>query len=344
MVSYRTQFFPPAAVFTETSLPDLRGKVYIVTGASAGVGRELARLLYSCNGTVYVAARSSERAHAAIQWAKDAHPSSSGALHFLQLDLGDLTTIRPSVEAFLAHETRLDVLFNNAGVMVPPQGSTTKQGYELQLGTNCVGPFLFTKLLTPVLARTAQESAAAGAVRVVWVSSLSASLDAPKGGVDMANLGYKVDKSKGFKYAVSKAGNILHALEFQRRYRDSGIVSVVCFPSPLPRHAILIDGCGNAFHILTEGHRQTLNPGNLASDLQRHLNKVETFVVARITHPPVNGAYTELFAGLSPEAAALKPNEWGASLPVSFSVNRRLHADAQAQLSRSAASVHCAPT
>jgi retinol dehydrogenase-12 len=61
---------------------------------------------------------------------------------------------------------------------------------------------------------------------------------------------------------------------------------------------------------MTDGHRQTLNPGNLASDLQRHLNKVETFVVARITHPPVNGAYTELFAGLSPEAAALKPNEW----------------------------------
>jgi retinol dehydrogenase-12 len=232
MVSYRTQFFPPAAVFTETSLPDLRGKVYIVTGASAGVGRELARLLYSCNGTVYVAARSSERAHAAIQWAKDAHPSSSGALHFLRLELGDLSTIRPSVDEFLARETRLDVLFNNAGVMVPPQGSTTKQGFELQLGTNCVGPFLFTKLLTPMLARTARESAVAGEVRVVWVSSLSAPLDAPKGGVDMANLGYKVDKSKGFKYAVSKAGNILHAVEFQRRYKDSGIVSVVCFPSP----------------------------------------------------------------------------------------------------------------
>jgi retinol dehydrogenase-12 len=232
MGNYASQMFPPAAAFTEGSLPDLRGKVYIVTGASAGVGRELARLLYSRNGTVYVAARSSERAHAAIQWAKDAHPSSSGALHFLRLELGDLSTIRPSVDEFLGRETRLDVLFNNAGVMVPPQGSTTKQGFELQLGTNCVGPFLLTKLLTPVLVRTAKESAVAGEVRVVWVSSMAAPLGAPTGGVDMANLEYKVDKSKGFKYSTSKGGNVLHAVEFQRRYRDSGVVSVVCFPVP----------------------------------------------------------------------------------------------------------------
>jgi hypothetical protein len=81
------------------------------------------------------------------------------------------------------------------------------------------------------------------------------------------------------------------------------------FPSPL------------ILWILTEGHRQALNPGNLASDLQRHLNWLEAFVVARITYPPVNGAYTELFAGLSPEVAAIKSNEWGAYLAVSFSVD-----------------------
>jgi retinol dehydrogenase-12 len=226
MGNYVSQMFPPAATFTETHTADLSGRVYIVTGASAGVGRELARLLYSRNGTVYVAARSSERAAAAIKWAQEAHPQSTGVLHFLRLELGDLTTVRPSVDEFLARESRLDVLFNNAGVMVPPQGSTTKQGLELQLGTNCVGPFLLTKLLTPVLLRTARETAA-GEVRVVWVSSMAAPLGAPAGGVDMGNLEYKVDKDKGHKYAVSKGGNVLHAVEFQRRYRESGIVSVV---------------------------------------------------------------------------------------------------------------------
>jgi retinol dehydrogenase-12 len=234
-----SQMFPPAAVFTEASTGDLTGKVYIVTGASAGVGRELARLLYSRNGTVYIAARSSERAAAAISWIQAEQPKSQGALHFLELELGDLTTIKASAEAFLARESRLDVLFNNAGVMVPPQGSTTAQGYEMQLGTNCVGPFLFTKLLTPLLVETARTSDTA-AVRVIWVSSSAATMGAPTGGVDMNNLDYKVDKGKGTKYSVSKGGNVLHALEFQRRYKDSGVVSVVCFRPVKPRASVIL--------------------------------------------------------------------------------------------------------
>jgi retinol dehydrogenase-12 len=152
MGSQISQMFPPAATYTETSLPELRGKVYIVTGATVSVGKELARLLYSRNGTVYLAARSADRANTSISWIRESHPSSQGMLHLVHLELGDLATIKPSIDGFLAKETRLDVLFNNAGVMVPPQGSTTKQGYELQLGTNCVDPFLFTKLLTPLLA------------------------------------------------------------------------------------------------------------------------------------------------------------------------------------------------
>ena len=221
-----SQVCPPAPKFTENSLDDLSGKVYIVTGSNAGVGKELARILYSRNGTVYVAARNAEKANAAIAWIKQSHPNSQGALHHLHLDLNDLEGIKPCVESFLSKEKRLDVLFNNAGVMVPPQGSTTKQGYELQLGTNCVAPFLFTKLLTPLLLQTARSSPA-GSVRVVWVSSSAAELGAPTGGVDMQNLDYKVDKWEGYKYAVSKGGNVLHALEFQRRYRDQGLVSVV---------------------------------------------------------------------------------------------------------------------
>ena len=231
-----SQMFPPAPTFTETSLPDLQGKVYIVTGASAGVGKELARLLYSHNGTVYCAARSSERANAAMTWMKEAHPSSTGSLHYLHLDLNDLDGIKPSAEAFLAKEQRLHVLFNNAGVMVPPLGSTTKQGLEMQLGTNCVAPFLFTKLLTPVLVSTAKmDGGQSGAVRVVWVSSSAAHLGAPTGGLDVRNLDYKKDATVFTKYAVSKGGNVLHAVEYQRRFGDEGVVSVVssCLP-PVP--------------------------------------------------------------------------------------------------------------
>ena len=222
-----SQAFPPAATFTETSISDLTGKVCIVTGASSGVGKELARLLYSRNGTIYVGARSSDKAQAAIQWMQEQHPNSKGTLHHLYLDLNDLEGIKPSAEAFLSREKRLDVLFNNAGVMVPPQGSKTKQGYELQLGTNCVAPFLFTKLLTPILLQTAKSSEKDG-VRVVWVSSSAAYFFAPTGGVDMGNLNYAKEKDKQYKYGVSKAGNILLAVEFQKRFEGDGVRSVVC--------------------------------------------------------------------------------------------------------------------
>lgn len=276
-----SQMFPPTPAFTEANLPSgsLKDKVFIVTGASAGVGKELARLLYSLDGTVYLAARSKDRATAAVSWIRESHPSSRGRLEFLYLELADLETIAPAASAFLAKESRLDVLFNNAGVMVPPQGSTTKQGYELQLGTNCLGHYAFTKLLTPLLVRTARASAK-GSVRVVWVSS-SAVINAPTGGVDMANLAYAQDKFAFQKYAVSKAGNVLHALQFRNLYEKEGVVSV------------------------------SLNPGNLSSDLTRHAGWLGAVIVMFLTYPPVNGAYTEFFAGLAEQTGELKQNEWG---------------------------------
>lgn len=277
-----SQMFPPTPAFTEANLPSgsLKDKVYIVTGASAGVGKELARLLYSLDGTVYLAARSAERANAVISWIRETHPGSKGQLSFLYVELADLETIAPAAKEFLSKESRLDVLFNNAGVMVPPQGSTTKQGYELQLGTNCLGHYALTKLLTPLLVQTAQTSSSAGSVRVVWVSS-SAVMGAPTGGVDMANLAYTTDKFAFQKYAVSKAGNVLHALQFRKLYEKEGVVSV------------------------------SLNPGNLTSDLTRHAGWLGAVISTLMTYPAVNGAYTEFFAGLAPEIKALKQNEWG---------------------------------
>jgi retinol dehydrogenase 12 len=200
--------------------------VFIVTGASSGIGEQLAQILYQKNAKVYVAARSEEKASKAIERIKANAPNSKGELRFLHLDLDDLATIKASAEAFLSENDRLDVLWNNAGVMVPPQGSKTKQGYEKQLGTNNVAPFLFTKLLLPILARTA-STAPKDSVRVVWVSSSGAEVSAPKGGVDLGNLDYKVDKGTWLKYGASKAGNLLHAGELAKRAGPDGIISVV---------------------------------------------------------------------------------------------------------------------
>ena len=193
------------------------------------MGKELAKILFSHDAKVYVAARNSEKAATAINEIKAAFPQSKGELVFLKLDLDDLTTIKKSAEDFLAKEDRLDVLWNNAGVMFPPQGSKTKQGYELQLGTNNVAPFLFTKLLTPLLVKTA-KSVPSDSVRVVWVSSSVAELGSPKHGVDLNNLDFKTDQSGWYKYGMSKAGNWYHATEFARRHKEDGIISTVSFP------------------------------------------------------------------------------------------------------------------
>lgn len=214
------------AALTEQNLPDQTGKVFIVTGGNAGVGKELAQILYSRNAKIYVASRSESKALAAIDEIKQKHTTSKGELHFLHLDLNDLRSVRVAAADFLSRERILHVLWNNAGVMIPPQGSLTAQKYELQLGTNNVAPFLFTKLLTPVLLGTAKSSPA-GAVRVIWVASSAADRFPPEGGVDMSNLDYKNDKGAWHKYGVSKAGNILHAKEYAKRYGQDGILSVV---------------------------------------------------------------------------------------------------------------------
>lgn len=87
-----------------------------MTGANTGIGKEVARILYSKNAAVWIAARNAKKGANAVTSIREAHPSSSGRLELLQLDLSDLTTIEASAEAFLAKEKRLDVLINNAGV------------------------------------------------------------------------------------------------------------------------------------------------------------------------------------------------------------------------------------
>lgn len=238
-------------------------------------------MLYSKNAKVYIAARSQDKSLAAISDIKTAFPSSTGELVYLKLDLSDLTTIKASAEEFLSKEKELHVLWNNAGVMDPPKGSKTTQGYELQLGVNNVGTWLLTHFLTPILVSTA-ASAPKGSVRVVWVASSAGEMASPPGGVPLDNLDYHEDMSQMIKYAISKAGNYLHGTEYAKLYKEKNVVSV------------------------------PLNPGNLASDLYRHQNPmVYWFLTKTVLWPNVYGAYTELFAGMSPDVTLERSGDWG---------------------------------
>lgn len=198
----------------------------MITGGYAGVGLELSKILYSKNATIYVAGRSESKAEQAFTAIRSLHSSSNGELHFIYFDLNDLTTIKPAVEKFLALENRLDVLWNNAGVMVPPEGSKTEQGYEMQLGANSLGHFLLVRLLYPVLDRTA-ASAAPDSVRICWAASLVAELRTPEGVINFDDINLEKNSNQQIRYGQSKAANVLLGAEWAERHHTDKVLSLV---------------------------------------------------------------------------------------------------------------------
>lgn len=265
-----SQFFPPSPTLTEANLANQEGKVFLVTGGASGIGFELCRILYQAGGKVYLAGRSEEKAEAAIKKIRSTSTTSSGQIRCLYISLDDLSTIRPAAAAFLARESRLDVLFNNAGVSNPPVGSVSLQGHDLSMATNCLGPYLLTQLLLPILVQTAKTTASA-AVRVVWTSSLAvelAALGAPKDDIDFAKLSAPSQNPQE-TYSISKRGNWYLARELASQAEEDGVLSV------------------------------TVNPGNVKSALTRHLPAAVTILSHPLLYPAVYGAYTQLWAGLS---------------------------------------------
>ena len=269
-----TQYFPPRPSLTGTNLPSQAGKVFVVTGGNSGVGFELSRILYLAGGTVYIMTRNETYAVKAIDDIKTsaAVPGSTpapGILKFIHLDLADLSAVAASVAAFRAAETRLDVLFNNAGVASAPLDFKTAQGLEPHFGINCVGHFLLTKLLFPTLVSTARH-APANSVRIIWTSSVMVDTMAPEGGVTMKQVTSPNDK-RHEHYSASKADNWFLASEYHRRFHDTGIVSL------------------------------TQNPGNLQTNVWRTVPSIIYWPTYPLLGRAVDGACTNLWAGLSEE-------------------------------------------
>ncbi|KAG8688051.1 hypothetical protein FRC11_006168 [Ceratobasidium sp. 423] len=182
-----SQIYPPKSLFTVDQIPDLTGQVMIVTGGNTGIGKETCKALLNKNAKVYLAARSKSRADEAVEWLKQ---ETDGKVPiFLELDLANLSSIRKAVETFKSQEQELHVLFNNAGVMRPPVEQRTKDGYDLQFGTNVLGHYFFTTLLLPTLIHTAKNSPQAhGHARVINTSSSAVYL-VPEGGINWETLG-----------------------------------------------------------------------------------------------------------------------------------------------------------
>ncbi|MCJ1467214.1 hypothetical protein MMC07_005837 [Pseudocyphellaria aurata] len=215
-LSARKQFCP------NEDIPDLGGKVILVTGGNTGLGRETVVQLARHNPShIYLAARTPSKGEAAVREIAQAVPSAT--VTFLHLDLSSFGSIAAAVRQFTAASSRLDVLVNNAGIMATSPG-TTDDGYELQFGTNYMGHALLTKLLLPTLLSTAETGESD--VRIINVSSAGHIL-APRAGIlfDKSQLDAQ---GTWARYGQSKLANILFTRELASRY--PGITSVAVHP------------------------------------------------------------------------------------------------------------------
>ncbi|KAF9872684.1 retinol dehydrogenase [Colletotrichum karsti] len=205
-------------------IPDLSGKVIIVTGGNIGLGKETITQLSKRNPAhIYLAARSKSKALAAIDDIKKEVPNAA-PITFLELDLASFESVKRAAKEFLSKEERLHLLINNAGIMAWPAG-LTKEGYEVQFGTNHMGHALFTKLLLPTLQKTAKSDKDKD-VRIISLSS-AAEAWPPRDVYNFEQL--KTDMAANGtweRYGASKLANIHHSRALAKRYPELRCISV----------------------------------------------------------------------------------------------------------------------
>ena len=208
---------------------DQSGKVAIVTGAGSGLGFETVRALAGKNAKVVMAVRNTAKGREAAARIKKECPRAD--VDVMELDLADLSSVRKFVQDFTKRFSRLDLLINNAGVMVPPYGKTV-DGFELQFGTNHLGHFALTVLLIDMLKKVSGS-------RIVTVSSGAHAF----GMLDFDDLNWEKRRYNAWQaYGDSKLANLYFTRELQRRLDEEGsdVLAVAAHPgwaaTELQRH------------------------------------------------------------------------------------------------------------
>jgi NAD(P)-dependent dehydrogenase (short-subunit alcohol dehydrogenase family) len=204
--------------WTDVDVPSQAGRVAVVTGANSGIGYDAARLLAERGATVVLACRSLEKATDAA--GRIAQHAPGANVTVVSLDLSDLSSVRQAAETIRSTQRRVDLLVNNAGVMVPPFGLTV-DGFELQFGTNHLGHFALTGLLLDLVMATPGS-------RVVTVSSSAHRM----GRIDFDDLQSEAHYRPGRAYGQSKLANLLFTYELERRLQasDSTTIAVAAHP------------------------------------------------------------------------------------------------------------------
>ncbi|KUJ59339.1 short-chain dehydrogenase [Flavobacteriaceae bacterium CRH] len=245
-------------MWTKENITDQSGKTVIVTGANTGIGFETALALYKAGANVTIACRNKDKAEEAIN--KMYAIGGKGTLEIGILDLTNLKAIKTFADDFKSKHSKLDILINNAGVMMPP-ATTTNDGFELQFGVNFFGHFALTAHLFPLLKETPNA-------RIMTLSSGAATL---VDGIDFENLRLEKPYDAQREYGVSKLANVLFAFELHKKLQalKSTIISLAA------------------------------HPGVVYTDLQRHIptDILETaFAQFKEVSQPWQGALPSLFA------------------------------------------------
>ncbi len=202
--------------WTPDRLGDLAGKIYLITGGNSGIGLEAAKMLAAAGGDIVIACRNPQKAAAAVD---EIAAVASGEVEEVSLDLSSLASVRQAAEEIKTRFSKVDALINNAGIMQTPQLETA-DGFEMQIGTNHLGHFLFAGLLFD------RVEAAQG--RIVILSSIAHKYGKIHFNDLMLTKGYDPTTA----YTQSKLANILFAFELDRKLSAAGspVSCIACHP------------------------------------------------------------------------------------------------------------------
>ncbi|KAJ6001308.1 carbonyl reductase [Penicillium canescens] len=274
--------------FSVEDIPDLAGKVIIVTGGATGIGKQAVEQLLRHNAKVYVASRSKRKFEQLFNHLKSVDPHIAAGLNFLELDLSDTTSCISAAKHFAKLEGRLDVLIANAALAVVPE-TLSSDGIEVQFGTNYFGHFVFTHNLLDLIQYTSE---AFGEARIVIVSSHAHAMYKPvvpdkidfeglwKEGPKTINSLADVQASLQ-RYALSKLANILFAQRLHTHFQATGYSNILV-------------NCLNPGTVGTA-------PGTESAALPLRFKFINSSIVRLMSIPPEDGALTMLLVATDPE-------------------------------------------
>jgi NAD(P)-dependent dehydrogenase (short-subunit alcohol dehydrogenase family) len=245
----------------------LKGKVIVITGVSSGIGIETVRALSVTGATLYLTARNLVKAKDAL-----AGFFEPDRMELVEMDQGSLHSVRSAAQAILSKTQKVNILINNAGIMAVPELQYTKDGFELQFGTNYLSHFLFFQLLKPALLAASTPDFQS---RVVVVSSTAHRVH---GINDSDNYNFeKGGYSPWVAYGQSKTATIYMANEIERRYGSRGL------------------------------HAMSLHPGGINTGISRHMSRDELEGYSKDENlwktmkSPEQGAATTVWAAIGRE-------------------------------------------